>query len=345
MSDMRAWVLRTTDGPEAYRLEEVEAPEPAPGEVRVRLCAAALNHLDLWVSRGQPRPPLPHVAGADGAGVIDALGDGAAMGGLGVGDEVVINPTLTCGRCGACTTGDPMLCPNVRIVGEHRWGTLADMVTLPAGNVVRKPAALGWPEAAAIGVITATALRMLRRGRVSPGDRVLVSGAGGGVGAAAVAVAVALGAEVYATSTKQATLDRAVALGAVRGFDSRSDVAAEIRAATGGLGVDCAIEHAGPATWAGSIGSLARGGRLVTCGGTSGQDVTVSLPVVFWRQLEIIGSTMASPKEFAEAVALVDAGRVPALVDEVFTFEDLPQALRSLDHGGRFGKVVVQHSN
>ena len=337
---MRAWVLRSTDGPSSYRLETVPQLEPGPTEVRVELQAAALNHLDLWVSRGRPTPPLPHVAGADGAGVVDAVGD--AVTSVAVGDEVIINPTLTCGACVACTEGDPMTCASVRIIGEHRWGTLAEAVIVPASNVVAKPPILSWPEAAAIGVITATAFRMLRRGRVEAGDSILVSGAGGGVGAAAVAVGVALGARVFVTSTTPATLERAIALGAAAGFDPRYDVAAAVREATDGQGVTCVIEHVGPATWAGSIGALARGGRLVTCGGTTGPEVPLSLPTVFWRQLEVIGSTMASPAEFAAAVAMVARGAVPPLVDQVHPFEALPDALAALEGGGLFGKVDVR---
>ncbi len=338
---MRAWVLQQIVGPDGYRLGDVAVPEPGPGEVRVALRAAALNHLDLWVSRGKPAPSLPHVAGADGAGVIDALGPGVA--GVAPGDEVVINPTITCGVCADCRGGDRGLCERIRIVGEHRWGTFADHVVVSASNVLAKPASLSWPEAAAFGAVTATAVRMLRRARLAAGETVVVAGAGGGMGSAGVAVAAALGADVLATSTSERTRERAFALGARAAFDSADGFADEVREATDGRGADIAFEHVGPATWDQSIRCLRRGGRLVTCGGTTGPDVGLSLPFLFWRQLEVIGSTMAGPDEFAEAVALVGDGRVPVAIDEVVGFEELPAALAALDEGGRFGKVVISH--
>lgn len=340
---MRAWVLRQIGGPERYRLEDVPVPEPGPVEVRVALRAAGLNHLDLWVSRGKPIPPLPHVAGADGAGIIDAVGP--EVKGPAPGDEVVVNPTITCGECTDCLGGDPALCSRVRIVGEHRWGTLADQVVVPAANVVAKPPSLSWLEAGAFGAVTATAVRMFRRARLREGETVLVAGAGGGMGSAGVGVAIALGADVLATSTSEQTRERALALGARAVFDSADGFADAVRDATGGRGADVVFEHVGPATWEQSLHSLRRGGRLVTCGGTSGQEVGLSLPFLFWRQLEVIGSTMAGPDEFAEAVALVGDGRVPVAVDEVVGFEALPGALAALDEGGRFGKVVIDHGS
>lgn len=340
---MRAWVLETTDGPKSYRLQERDDREPVEGEVRVRIAASALNHLDLWVSRGRPAPPLPHVAGADGAGVIDAVGGGVT--GWAVGDEVIVDPTLTCGSCADCLSGDALDCREVRIIGEHRWGTFAEQLVLPARNVTAKPPALTWTEAAAVGVITSTAYRMLRRGGVQPGSTVLVAGAGGGIGAAALAVAVAMGAEVFATSTNMASRERALELGATRAFDSREDFAVSVLEATGGRGVDCVVEHVGPATWENSIRSVRRGGRLVTCGSTSGQQVDLRLPFLFWRQIEILGSTMANPREFAAAIELVAAGDVPPIVDSVFPFDELPAALAALDGGGRFGKIVLDHGS
>jgi len=224
-------------------------------------------------------------------------------------------------------------------------GTLADQVVIPASNAVVKPASLSWSEAAAFGAITAAAVRMFRRARLREGESVLVAGAGGGMGSAGVGVAVALGADVLATSTSERTRQRALALGARAAFDPADGFADAVREATGGRGADVVFEHVGPATWEQSIRSLRRGGRLVTCGGTSGQEVGLSLPFLFWRQLEVIGSTMAGPAEFGEAVDLVGTGRVPVAVDEVFSFEALPDALAALDRGGRFGKIVVDHAS
>ena len=211
------------------------APEPGPRDVRVVLRASALNHLDLWVARGMPRPPsLPHVAGADGAGVIDAVG--AEITGLTAGDEVVIDPSTSCGACAACIRGEIPFCATFAVVGEHRWGTHAEAVVVPAVNVVPKPEHLVWAEAAAFGLVMSSALRMLRRARLRAGDRVLVIGVGGGTSTAAFQLARALGAEVFVTSTKHDKLAWALEHGAAGGFDSSGDFDRAARGATEGAG-------------------------------------------------------------------------------------------------------------
>lgn len=337
---MQAWVLPEVGGPDRYRLEQVATPEPGPGEVRVRLHAAALNHLDLWVSRGLPEPKLPHVAGADGAGVVDAVGLDVRE--PAVGEEVVIDPSTSCGACRACRTGDVPFCRDFRIVGEHRWGTLAEQVVVPAINAVPKPAKLSWHEAAAYGLVTSSAYRMLRRSRLQPGESLLVVGVGGGVSSAGLLLGLAWGARVFVTSTSPVKLDWAVSLGAEAGFDSQGEFSKEVRAATGG-GADVVFENVGPATWEQSMRSLARGGRLVTNGGTTGRKAELSLPFLFWRQLEVIGATMNDHVEFARATDLVARGRVPIPIDSAYALEDLPAALERLESGEHFGKIVLEH--
>jgi NADPH:quinone reductase-like Zn-dependent oxidoreductase len=337
---MRAWILPSLDGPAAYRLDDVRDPEPGLAEVRVRLRAAALNHLDLWVSRGLPKPTLPHVAGADGAGVIDAVGEGVDP--ARVGEEVIIDPSTSCGLCDVCRRGDIVLCKRFAIIGEHRWGTLADAVVIPAINAVTKPPALNWPAAAAFGLVTATALRMLLRARLQAGDTMLVVGVGGGVSSAGLLLGTAFGARVFATSTNLAKRERALELGAANAFDSAA-FAQGIRDATDGRGVDVVFENVGAATWEQSVKSLAAGGRLVTCGATAGGVVDINIPYLFFKQLELIGSTMSDHGEFARATALVADGRVPVLVDAVYPFEDLHGALDHLERGGQLGKVVIDH--
>ncbi len=342
VSSIRAWLLHDVTGPEAYALGEVPTPEPGPGEVRIALRASALNHLDLWVARGLPRPPsLPHVAGADGAGVVDAVGAGVKS--VTEGDEVVIDPSTSCSTCEACLNGDIPFCETFRIVGEHRWGTHADHVVVPAVNAVRKPARLNWAEASAFGLVTSSALRMLRQARLRTGDRVLVIGIGGGTSTAAFQIASALGADVFATSTKPDKLAWALAHGAAGSFDSAGDFDRAVRHATGGRGVDIVIDNVGPATFERSIRSLARGGRLVTNGSTSGRTAELHLPTLFWRQLEVIGSTMNDHREFADAVAMIDRGEVdPVPVDSTFSFEEFPAALARLDAGDQLGKIVLE---
>lgn len=338
---MRAWVLPEIGGIERYRLEEVETPRPGPGEVRVRVVTSALNHMDLWVARGKPAPPLPHVPGADGAGIVDAVGD--EVSGVAVGDEVVINPAVGCGTCDACHAGEQPLCLDLRIVGEHRWGTHADAVVVPARNTVPRPPDLPWEQAGAYGVAVGNAYRLLTRGRLAPEETALIVGFGGGVSSAGLLVARALGARVWVTTRDAAKGHRAVELGAEEWFDSSGPFDEQVREATGGRGVDLVFENVGPATWERSLRALARGGRLATCGGTSGADVTLNLPLLFWRHLEIVGASVQSAAEFAAATALVADRRVPVLVDSVLDFAAYPEALRRLEAGVQVGKLALQH--
>lgn len=336
---MQGWLLRETRGPDGYALGSVPDPEPAPGEVRVRLRASALNHLDLWVAHGLPAPPaFPHVPGADGAGVVDAVGDGVDA--VAVGDEVMVDPSTSCGTCAACARGDVPFCRTFRIVGEHRWGTHADAVVVPAVNVVPKPASVSWADAAAAGLVVSSAVRMLRRARLADGDDALVVGVGGGSATAAFLVARASGARVFATSTKEPARAWASAHGAAAVFDSAGAYDEEIRAATEG-GVAVVIDNVGSATFERSLRALARGGRLVTNGSTSGRTAELHLPTLFWRQLEIVGATMNDHAEFAEAVRLLADNEVRMPIDEVIAFDAFPDALAKLEAGDQLGKIVL----
>ena len=338
---MRAWLLHDASGPAGYRLDEVATPEPAGDEVRVRLHASALNHLDLWVARGMPAPPsLPHVSGADGAGVVDAIGP--EVDDVAIGDEVVIDPSTSCGVCTACLRGQVPFCRDFRIVGEHRWGTHAEAVVVPAVNVRSKPTTLSWERAAASGLVTSSALRMLRRARFEPGDDVLVVGVGGGTSVATVLLATALGAgRVFATSRELDKHYWARRHGAAGGFSSDGRFDEQVREATDGRGVDIVVDNVGTATFDRSLRSLTRGGRLVTNGSTSGREATLHLPTLFWRQLEIIGSTMNDHQEFADAVQLVGSGAIEIPIDTVVPFEEFPAALERLESGEQLGKIVL----
>ena len=338
---MRAWILHDASGPAGYRLDEVATPEPAAGEVRVRLNASALNHLDLWVARGRPAPPsFPHVTGADGAGVVDSLGDG--VGDVAVGDEVVLDPSTSCGACPACLRGQVPFCRDFRIVGEHRWGTHAEAVVVPAVNVRSKPSTLTWEHAAAAGLATSSALRMLRRGRFEPGDDALVVGVGGGTSVAAFLLAVAMGAQrVWVTSRDPEKLRWAAQHGATGGCRTTDPYDELVRDDTDGRGFDLVIDNVGTATFERSLRSLARGGRLVTNGSTSGRTAQLHLPTLFWRQLEVIGSTMNNHQEFADAVQLVGSGTIEIPIDTVLAFEEFPAALDRLESGKQLGKIVL----
>lgn len=339
-ASMKAWMLHEIAGPQSFTLEEVPSPEPGGGEVRVKLHTSALNHLDIWTSLGMPKPELPHIGGADGAGVIDAVGPGVTS--VRIGDEVVVNPSISCGTCDSCLRGNTPLCGSYQILGEHRWGTLAEQVVVPARNVRPKPADLTWEEAGAFGLATTTAFRMLRRANLQAGNVLLVVGVGGGVSSAALLLGKAMGADVYVTSTDTDKVCRAIQLGAKDGFNSTGLFAQELKQAVG-RGADVVVENVGPATWEQAVRSLAPGGRLVTCGSTSGTKVEITVPYLFFKQLEIIGSTMFDHGEFAEVTDLVGSGRVPVVVDKVHPFEDLPAALARLEAGQQLGKVALRH--
>ena len=335
---MRAWILNDTRGPSSYTLAEVDTPDPGPGQVRVRLVASALNRLDLWMSMGLPAPKhFPHVPGGDGAGVVDAVGDG--VDGWAPGAEVIINPSLGY----APTTGHIPFSGKLGVLGEHAWGTLGDQVVVPATNLAPKPVHLPWDRAAAYGLAYATAYRMLRRARLRDGDLLLVVGVGGGVSSAGLMIGRLIGAEVYVTSRSPAKIERAVQLGAAGGFASGGAFSKELRQAAGRQ-ADVVFENVGPATWSQSMRSLTPGGRLVTCGSTSGPKVEISVPPLFFRHLEIIGSTMFDHEDFARVSEWVAGGDLPVLVDSVFPFEHLPEALGRMKAGDHQGKLVIERS-
>jgi zinc-binding alcohol dehydrogenase/oxidoreductase len=327
---MDAWIL--DESPGSYRWGTIDDPEPGPGEVRVKVVASALNHMDLWVTQGLPKPPLPHVPGCDVAGVVDAVGE--AVDTLAPGDEVVINPGVSPIDEIVALGNDSPMGAGFQIYGEHRWGGHATYAVAPARNVVPRPAGRSWEECAAYPLVYLTAYRMLRRGRLRAGQALLVVGVGSGVSCAALALGRAMGATVYATSRSEAKRSQAVAMGAEAAFDS-SEAKWPVKA-------DVVVESVGPATWEQSVRSLKVGGRLVVCGGTSGAKVEVTLPRLFFGQFEIIGSTMGSYQEFAEVTALVAQG-VAVHVDEVVPLADYPKALERLEQGEQLGKIVLQH--
>jgi NADPH:quinone reductase-like Zn-dependent oxidoreductase len=327
---VHAWIL--DESPGRYRFGEIAAPVLGPGDVTVRPVASALNHMDLWVTRGKPRPHLPHVPGCDVAGVVESVG--SEVGGVAVGDEVVVNPAVSPLDMVVAHGDDAPMYPGFEIVGEQRWGGHGELVSVPARNVAARPAGRSWAECAAFPLATLTAYRMLRRARLQAGEGVLIVGIGGGVSMAALALALAMGATVYGTSRSEATRRRAMELGATDAF--ASDGEWPVR-------VDVVVESVGPATWDRSIRALLPGGRLVVCGATSGPVVEVNLPRLFFKQHELIGSTMGGYGEFADVIRLVGGG-LPIVVDEELDVADYPTALHRLESGHHLGKVVLHHS-
>jgi NADPH:quinone reductase-like Zn-dependent oxidoreductase len=327
-----------------------DAPTPelaAPDDVRIRVCAAALNHLDLWVVKGVPGVHIAPgwILGSDCAGVVDATG--AEVNSVRVGDHVTVNPGVSDRTCEYCLTGDNPLCLKYAILGEHRPGTLAEYLVVPAANVLPIPASVSFATAAAFPLTTLTAWRMVvTRANVRSTDQVLIRGIGGGVALASLQIAKLLGARVWVTSGSDSKLERARALGADEVLNHRTqDVAREIRARTGKRGVDVVLDCVGEATWASSLGSLGKRGRLVTCGGTSGPLVQTDIRRVFWNQWTIMGSTMGSDSEFAAVVHELRAGRLVPPIDSEFPLEHGADAFARLKSGEQFGKVVVTISD
>lgn len=336
---MKAWQLTDTNGIESYQLNEVDEPQPGPGEVRVEISHSALNHLDLWVSQGLPAPKhLPHIGGADAAGTIDAVGDG--VNGFDIGDEVIIDPSFSCGECSHCRNDEIVFCESFQILGEHRPGTFAEKIVIPTINAVRKPEAMPWEVAGSFGLVTATALRMMERSGLKPEQTLLVVGVGGGVAAAAMQLGLAMRTQVYVTSRSKEKINWAVEQGAAGGFDSESDFGAEM-AARGGA--DVVIESVGPATIRQSMRAAKKGGRIAICGSTSGSKMELTIPTLFFRQLELIGSSMANHAQFARATTWIGTVGAKAPVSRVFDFTDLPAALEHLEAGEQVGKVVLRH--
>lgn len=325
------------------RYEDAPDPEPSCGDVLVRVRACALNHLDLWERRGleHVRIALPHVSGSDVAGDVVASETAA----IAAGQRVMLQPGLSCGRCAKCLTGRDNECPEYEVLGYRRSsGGYAELVSVPARNVVPIPDEISYSLAAAFPLTFLTAWHMLvTRGRVARGDDVLVLAAGSGVGQAAIQIARLQGARVFATAGTAAKRERALALGADAAIDHRAqDVADEVRRLTNKRGVDVVIEHVGEATWDQSVRSLARGGRLVTCGATTGPRGALNLQALFAKQLTICGSYMGTKGELLEAARLFFERRLTPIVDGTFPLAEAARAQQRLEASDQFGKIVLE---
>ena len=344
---MRAAVFDEFGGPEVLRIASLPVPEPAAGEVLVRVRAASLNHLDLWVRRGIPiETTMPHIGGSDIAGVVERFGPGASPGGnaaaIQVGARVIVNPSLSCGTCEFCTRGDAVLCAQYRIIGEHTQGGFAEYVTVPADSLLEIPESMSFEQAAAAPLVFLTAWRgLVTRGRLRAGESVLITGASGGVASAAVQIARHTGAKVFAVTTTE-NIDRVGQLGAAVVYDrANQDYARQLWVDTGKRGVDVVFDSVGEAQWAQNVRSLARGGRLVVYGATTGHKAELDLRVVFWKQIEIVGTTMANRAEFESVMRLVFDGTLEPVVDRVFPLEEIQAAHERLERGAQFGKIVI----
>ena len=341
---MKAVYLTGHGGNEVVAIGERPMPLRRAGEVLVRLHAATLNRVDLYMrdSGAGITHTLPQVMGIDGAGVIEALDTDQA--GLKVGDPVLLYPGVTCGHCEFCLRGQEVLCTRMKLLGEHRDGTLAEYISVPLRNAVPMPPGWSFEEAAALGVNHLTAWRMLMtQARLQPWETVLIFGIGGGVSLAGLQLAKAMGARVFVTSREQDKLERALALGADAAIcSSTHDVAKEVMRLTDKRGVDVVFENVGAAVWDAALKSVVRGGRIVTCGATSGDQPGADLRRVFIRQLQIHGSTLGNLSELHDLVRFCTQHKLRPVMDRIYPIEEAHAALDRLASGQQFGKLALR---
>ena len=340
---MKAAIFRQHGEPEVMEIANVPEPKPGPREVLIAVRAAALNHLDLWARRGLPglEFEFPHIGGSDLAGTVAEVGE--AVEGLEVGARVLANPSLWCGKCEWCRRGEESLCVSFRIIGEHVNGGFAEYIAVPAQNVLVIPDDLSFEEAAAVPLVYQTAWRgLISRGRLRPGETVLITGGSGGVSTAAIQIAKLAGAYVFAVTAGAEKARRLEELGADVIIDrERVEFSQEVWKATERRGVDLAFDAVGEAVWPDILRALARNGRLVTYGATTGPRGQVEIRLAFWKQLQIIGSTMSSRSEFDEVMGLVFQSELQPVIDVVWPLERARQAHERLEAGAQLGKIVL----
>ena len=340
---MKAVVFRRHGGPEV--LESAEVPEPSlePGQILVRVKACSVNHLDLWIRQGLPayRIRLPHISGCDVAGVVERVGSGVTQ--VKIGDRVVLAPGFSCGQCEWCRAGEDSLCASYGIRGAATDGGYAELAAANAADAIPIPASLSFEEAAAFPLVFLTAWHMLvTRARLQPGESVLVHAAGSGVGHAAIQIAKHLRATVYATVGSDGKVPKADALGADHVINyQQASFEERVKALTNGRGVDVVAEHIGPTTWEGSLRVLAKGGRLVTCGASSGPNVGLDLRYVFSRQLTLLGAMMGTRKELEAVAQLVIERTLKPVIDTVFPLQQARTAQERMHNRDVFGKLVL----
>lgn len=340
---MKAVVFTEHGGPQVLKAVEAAEPQIKADEVLVEVRACALNHLDVWARKGLPgiTIPLPHILGNDIAGVVRAAGELVTW--VKAGDEVMLQPGVSCGHCIDCLRGHDNQCLEYDILGYRRDGGYAELVAAPGVNVIQKPQHLSWAEAAALPLVTVTAWHMLvTRAQVEPGEEVLIHAAGSGVGSIGIQIAKLRGARVIATAGSDEKLAKARELGADETVNyTREDWPKEVRRLTGKRGVDVVFEHTGAETWPGSIQALARGGRLVTCGATSGFDARTDLRQVFYRNLSLLGSFMGTKAELLDAMKFIERGAIRAVVDRQLPLEEASRAHELMEDRAQFGKLVL----
>ncbi|HEY7785191.1 MAG TPA: zinc-binding dehydrogenase [Pyrinomonadaceae bacterium] len=340
---MKAVIIQQHGGPEVLQYTEVSTPTIKPNEILVQVRACALNHLDVWVRGGLPgiQIPFPHILGNDISGIVREVGELVTW--VHAGDEVLLQPGVSCGHCVQCLSGQDNLCLEYDILGYSRNGGYAEFVAAPGVNVISKPKDLSWTEAAAVPLVTLTAWHMLvTKARLQPGEDVLIHAAGSGVGSIGIQIARLFGARVIATAGSEEKRAKAKELGAHDVVDyTRDDWPKVVRQLTARKGVDVVFEHTGAATWSGSIAALRNNGRLVTCGATSGYDAKTDLRQVFYRQLNLLGSFMGSKAELLTAMKFFESGQLRPVVDQVLPLAEARRAHEVMEDRAQFGKLVL----
>lgn len=344
---MKSIRIHAHGGPEVLKIDDIEAPEVRAGHALVKMKAIAMNHMDLWVRRGLPgvKIPLPIILGCEGSGVIEDVG-AEIEGGAPCwkkGDEVLINPSTSCGVCESCLSGRDHHCRDYKIYGEHQDGLECEYKLVPVHNLFPKPKKLSFEEAAAAPLAFLTAWQMLvERAKIRPGQTALIIAAASGVGSAGVQIAKLFGARVIATAGAEEKFDAIRALGAEDVINHRTqDVAAEVKKITEKRGADVIFEHVGGSVWDKALKCLAFGGTLVTCGATAGYDVKIDLRHLFIKQQNILGSTMGPKGSLYEIISWIDRGKLLPVLDRVFSFAEVVQAHARLESGSQMGKVVL----
>lgn len=342
---MKAIYFHEHGGPEVLSYGDVETPQPGYGEAQVQIKAAALNRLDIFVRNGWPGIKLtyPHIPGADGAGVVSAVGEGVT--GFTVGDRVVINGTISCGECEYCLAGQDNYCRKGSVLGEHRHGTFAEYITLPTRSLTHLPDTLPFEDAAAASLVYMTAWHsLITRGNLRPGESVLIIGAGGGVNTASIQIAKLAGAIVYVVGSTEEKLAKAGELGAdfLVNRSEEEDWGRAVYKLTGKRGVDVVVDNVGQATWSASLRALRPGGRMLVVGGSSGYKAQAGVNYIFARHLSIIGSTMAPQADFHTVMELLFASKLKAVIDRVMPLADGAQAFEQMERGDVIGKLVLK---
>lgn len=340
---MKAVFIREHGSLDQIEYGDIETPRAEPGQVLVKTRAAALNHLDLFVLEGLPglKLEMPHVLGSDGAGDVETVGEGVTR--FSPGEPVMLNAVLACGQCEFCVEGEQSLCVRLALVGEHTRGTYAEYFAVPEGNLEKIPEGVPFQEAAAFSLVFQTAWRMLvSRARIKPGEDVFIHGIGSGVSIAALRIVKLTGGRAFVSSSSDEKLRKAKELGAdlVCNY-SATDVVAEVLKATGRRGVDIVVDSVGAATWLQSLQMVRKGGRIVNCGATTGSNPQTEIPLIFWKQISILGSTMSNRAEYRHIVQLLGKGKLKPVIDRTFPLAEARQALEYLRSQQQFGKVVL----